>query len=834
MKLYDFAVKYHNAGISVIPTNVETKAPKTGSWKNYQIRLPSESDIEISFAGANGSTGLAIICGRVSGNLEVIDIDNKIPSIEKIYNELCSLINEYDKNLLPKLVIETTQSGGYHIAYRCETPISGNKKLAQIKKENGEVVTIIETRGEGGYVIVAPSKGYQPIQGDFASLQTITTEERNFLLNAAKSFNKIEDESENKTNHNSAEPSTSIRPGDDFNLRGDVFDVLEKHEWTVSGRADGVSYFRRPGKDKGGLSATYNHVPNKFYVFSTNAHPFEAGRAYDNFSVYALLEHHGDFKEAALTLSKQGYGEKIHLKNGTAAQKPINEDDDENDEEFPFWEIKKDSKGIDKLIISKDKLLEFLCQNGFGKYRIDDKVNVLVRVKDHIVTEEDAESIGDFVLNFIKESPQADMNFDFAKKQLTESYLQQIEKYLAPKYLSLLKQLHLNFIKDKQDSAFFFFKNTIAKVTKKGIETIDYATLGENECIWKEQIIDRDFKLLDEKKAAQSHFAGFLRKVCSPADPTEPNNRKKRKPDNQRLMSLMCAIGYLQHTYQNPAITKAVILCEEKIAKEDESNGRTGKGLTAKALALTRKRVLFNGKQLDFTNRFLFQTVSPDTQLIVFDDVRKNFDFENLFSILTEGLTVEPKHQKPFHIPFKDLPKILITTNNVLANDMDSHRARKFEIEYSDYFSADYTPVDEFGELFFEWEQDSEEWDKFFNFMLVCCKYYFVYGLADYPKMNLSARKLAARVPEEFLEFAEDQLQMMLAGKKIFKDDLCKDFAEEYRIFGPGAKRAVSQKSTSRWFKEFLAFKNIDYVEDKETTRDSRKKYFAIENSQQV
>ena len=44
------------------------------------------------------------------------------------------------------------------------------------------------------------------------------------------------------------------------------------------------------------------------YVFSSNAAPFESQRAYGRFSVYALLEHGGDFALAASALRAEGYG----------------------------------------------------------------------------------------------------------------------------------------------------------------------------------------------------------------------------------------------------------------------------------------------------------------------------------------------------------------------------------------------------------------------------------------------------------------------------------------------------------------------------------------------
>lgn len=49
---------------------------------------------------------------------------------------------------------------------------------------------LIETRGEGGYVVAAPSPGYQFIHGKPNACPLITTIERDTLLDIARSFNQ--------------------------------------------------------------------------------------------------------------------------------------------------------------------------------------------------------------------------------------------------------------------------------------------------------------------------------------------------------------------------------------------------------------------------------------------------------------------------------------------------------------------------------------------------------------------------------------------------------------------------------------------------------------------
>ena len=66
-----------------------------------------------------------------------------------------------------------------------------------------------------------------------------------------------------------------------------------------------------------------------FYVFSSNATPFEPNRPYNVFSVYTLLEHNGDYSKATTELLKQGYGKaankSVYL-GALARERPTNKE----------------------------------------------------------------------------------------------------------------------------------------------------------------------------------------------------------------------------------------------------------------------------------------------------------------------------------------------------------------------------------------------------------------------------------------------------------------------------------------------------------------------------
>jgi hypothetical protein len=380
--ILDVAQTYLSAGLCVLSAIRAEKRPAVGRWKQYQKRLPTPAEL---FAWmVNSPDAVCILCGAVSGNVEIIDFDGGGELFSAWWDRIPA-------NLRQRLVVECTPSGGQHVIYRCAVAVCGNLKLAQ-RRMGEKVVTLIETRGEGGLFLCAPTAGYEITQGDLCHLPVLTEADRDILLQAAWNLNEWPPHSANvgqrsalsvgqgevsadNSNHGGCSPenrqmcdgpsnnglarSTSVdisyicelsadeadirrdgahndhltptsaepshhrlasahnddRPGDDFNRRGDVRSVLQKHGWvplTDRQGANGNEYWRRPGKDprEGGWSATLKECADGpvFYVFSSNAAPFEPQTGYAPFAVYALLEHGGDFEQAARSLRSMGFG----------------------------------------------------------------------------------------------------------------------------------------------------------------------------------------------------------------------------------------------------------------------------------------------------------------------------------------------------------------------------------------------------------------------------------------------------------------------------------------------------------------------------------------------
>jgi hypothetical protein len=241
----------------------------------------------------------------------MIDFDNKgSPDADTLYQRWSALVEDIQPGLLRLLPMERTQNGGYHVYYRCH-PVQRNQKLALRsatlaeldKKPTEKVVGLIETRGEGGFVVCAPSQGYDLLHGDLRAIPTITPQQRQVLLGAAKA----------QTQMDVSTGGGFDRPGDAYNAATDVpalVELMKQYGWsedrTVTHDGRAIIHMTRPGKDEG-TSATINYVPRCLWVWSTSTE-FEIEKAYKPFAVYAVLAHHGDFARAAQDLAQQGYG----------------------------------------------------------------------------------------------------------------------------------------------------------------------------------------------------------------------------------------------------------------------------------------------------------------------------------------------------------------------------------------------------------------------------------------------------------------------------------------------------------------------------------------------
>lgn len=282
------AALYLDSGLAVLPARRQKKKPAVPTWNQFRSTLPTREEIDAWFVDATPDA-LCIVCGAVSGNFEVLDFDQKAA----LFEAWSAIVRDEAPGLLERLVIERSQSGGIHVLYRSTEPVGGNTVLAAVADGAGRT-TLIETRGEGGLILCAPTPGYELLHGQLHALPVLDRDEVETLRTAASALDRrapvIVDGPAPRTPRERED-----RPGDRFNREGDIRPVLVASGWRLWRPGDNESW-TRPGKSEGG-SATFNG--NCFFVHSSSAPPFEPGKGYSKFAVLALLEHGGDFTKAA-------------------------------------------------------------------------------------------------------------------------------------------------------------------------------------------------------------------------------------------------------------------------------------------------------------------------------------------------------------------------------------------------------------------------------------------------------------------------------------------------------------------------------------------------------
>jgi putative DNA primase/helicase len=334
------AYQWQAQGVCTIPILPnKTKRPVV-RWKEYQLRLPLDGEMS-DWWGNGHEYGLALIMGKVSGNVEMTELESTAcdsASITEIINRCDELGVGHVWDLLqgPSGYSEMSPSGGLHFIYRVTDEIvPGNEKIAA--GQDGKVLS--ETRGEGGYVIVAPTSGlchptgesWVLVNGEAGQVPTISWAER-CLLHEAIRLALHYTEPVTPTGSGvalrpapldapAASPSlpavmregAELRPGDDFEQRVSWASILAPEGWQRGiTESDGTTYWTRPGKDpRDGYSATTGHAGDRdrLWVFSTST-SFPSEESITKFRAYSILRFNGDDSACASQLSTYGFGKR--------------------------------------------------------------------------------------------------------------------------------------------------------------------------------------------------------------------------------------------------------------------------------------------------------------------------------------------------------------------------------------------------------------------------------------------------------------------------------------------------------------------------------------------
>jgi hypothetical protein len=134
-----FVKNYRNAGFSFFPLPYRSKKPFKGwNWRILQTRRPTQTEL-IAWFDHHEKVNVAIVTGRISGNLAVLDFDDMA-----VYATWLALA---------KIESATVQTGnGCHVYVKIADPESIHNGDFQVQGRHGG-----QLRFDGGYVVAPPS-----------------------------------------------------------------------------------------------------------------------------------------------------------------------------------------------------------------------------------------------------------------------------------------------------------------------------------------------------------------------------------------------------------------------------------------------------------------------------------------------------------------------------------------------------------------------------------------------------------------------------------------------------------------------------------------------------
>jgi hypothetical protein len=448
-----------------------------------------------------------------------------------------------------------------------------------------------------------------------------------------------------------------------------------------------------------------------------------------------------------------------------------------------FWTF-SDKKGVS---VDPMKYRDFLYKYGFNKYYPErSEKPTFVRVIENKVNLSSVDQVKDFVLAYLMKQKQVEV-WNYCSKS---PYL------FTDGHLSMLEPIGLMMLQDTKDVSFIPYRNGVVKITKDKIDIVPYIDI--DGYIWDRQIINRDYK---PTKTIQNDFKSFVSKVSA--------------DDEQRVNALETTLGYLLHTYKDKTDQKAIIFNDQEI--DDNPNGGSGKSLVLTAIGKIRNIVKIDGKAFNpQKSDFVYQRVNLDSQILAFDDVKKNFDFEQLFSLISEGITVNRKNKDEIFIPFERSPKIVITTNYVISGAGGSHDRRRHEIEFNQYFNAQRNPLDEYGRLLFD-SWTVVDWLIFDNYMISNLQKFLSMGLVKSVAINANDKRFISSTNKEFYDYAIEgniTLDAMHYNNVSIQD---------FQTFTGGWHDLNTQKYL-KWVNEYCKFKGYSLKKD----RNVGGRYFII------
>jgi len=473
----------------------------------------------------------------------------------------------------------------------------------------------------------------------------------------------------------------------------------------------------------------------------------------------------------------------------------------------PYYRVKKDDHGIKDVQILQAGFVALLRRLGFRKMDSGEGF-IIVRIVENVIEQYQVHQLRGFIVRYFHNLEDSMFDtFEELKPLLIEKLHRTLGTLTTEEKMSLLFDLdgkeEITLVSDTKDEAFFFYRNGWVCVTRDAVTIRPYKELPG--CIWKDQILQRDFQKMPWKEWEKGQYFEFANNVSDnypkPKNPEERNNP-------ERFAAFMTITGYCLHKFFDTKLKMPIFL---DARMTEEPDGRSGKSLHCKALRQLmnanpdngKQCVVIDGKGFDPDNRFRYEDLHLSTRLFVIDDVRKGLPIDLFFNAIVDGVIRERKGERD---KLKVWCKVILTLNYTISIRGGSARDRVVEFEFADFYSVNKTPEMVHGCWFFR-DWDAAEWCRFDNFMLQCVSDYLRAGIIMPDTINLEARKLRDETNQEFIDWMEDldiQHEKDYEKRELFEQWGKLDDHNKPTRSGFGW---MKQATFTKWLKDFASYR---------------------------
>lgn len=449
-----------------------------------------------------------------------------------------------------------------------------------------------------------------------------------------------------------------------------------------------------------------------------------------------------------------------------------------------FWTEFTTKSGHKEYALSLTSLNYFLELNGF--YTLKDesrKEPQYIRIDGIVVRPVTAKAIVGFLKQWMEQHG--------LPKALQDKVLRSHD--LPANAASTLRERDdLDFRKGTATTQYFHFRNCWVEVTATGIKTHRYSDPADHY-VWEENIIQHDYRNVTDmftvttnedgcyivqlaEGAERCNLLRFIVNTCRLYWRKVDEGGLDLTPEEQAEEHLCAAsrfanLGYLQTSHKSESEAWATICQDSTMAENvDECNGRSGKSFYYHAVTKMVKAFIIDAATTSFKDpRFIFDGVTPDTDLVLIDECPLKFNYNFIYGMVTGDFRVEEKNRHSYVIPFCQSPKFGLGTNFTLSRHDPSTEGRIWPQPFSDYYHVktpqnDYretrTIRDDFGQNLMGTEYSEQDWQLDLAFMTQCVRFYLSlkpgYRRIMPPLSRIERREQMAAVGKDFKQWADE------------------------------------------------------------------------------